>query len=276
MLLAPTLARPLTGGAPSVHPARAVSTRRTAALLALTLALACRRTDGPLLAPRYLLGLSPGPSFTVLGATLYADQHIRYRDAQCVGVELTQGREPPMLDGGRVELWVVGGDQIGHVDHSPQGRYQAAVRSVLAPGTRVAGNLVGSAAVPAHRFHAPAHVPLPVERIKPDGGFTLRPGEPLPVTWRGSDSSHVAIVVTVSRGPAESAATGWMLTCVAPRARGRFSIPPSAFPRAHVPADADTVTVTVAADDRVQEGEYALDVTPVGSAEDMAVGRFVR
>ncbi len=247
-------------------------------LLAAVVALASchRRPTGPSLAPRYLLGLSPGPSFTVLGATLYADRDLRYRDAQCLGVKLAQGREPPMLDGGRVELWVVGGDQIGHVDHSADGRYHAAVRSALAPGTRVAGNLVGSASVPAHRFHSPAHVPLAVQRIKPDPGFSLRLGEPLPVTWRGGDSSHVALVVTVSRGPAENAADGWLLTCVVPRGRGRFSIPPTAFPREHVPADADTVTVTVAADDRVEEEEYALDVTPVGSAEDQAAGRLVR
>jgi hypothetical protein len=43
-----------------------------------------------------------------------------------------------------------------------------------------------------------------------------------------------------------------------------------------MPSDADTVTVTVAADDRVVEEEYALDVTPVGSADDRAVGSFAR
>lgn len=246
-------------------------------LLAVVAIAAChRRPAGPAPAPRYLLGLSPGPSFAVLGATLYADRDLRYRDGQCLGVKLVQGREPPMLDGGRVELWVVGGDQIGHVDRSPEGRYHAAVRSVLPPGTRVAGNLVGSASIVAHRFHSPAHVPLPVQRIKPDAGFSLRLGEPLPVTWRGGDSSHVALVVTVSHGPAEAATDGWLLTCVVPRGRGRFSVPATALPREHIPADADTVTVTVAADDRVVEEEYALDVTPVGSAEDQAAGRFVR
>ncbi len=260
-----------------MHPSVTVTPLRRSLLAAFVAAVACRRSPaGPAPAPRYLLGLSPGPSFTVLGATLYADRDLRYRDSQCLGVKLVQGHEPPMLDGGRVELWVVGGDQIGHVDRSPAGRYHAAVRSVLTPGTRVAGNLVGSPSVAAHRFHSPAHVPLPVQRIRPDAGFALRLGEPLPVTWRGSDSSHVAIVVTVSRGPAEAATEGWLLTCVAPRGRGRFSIPATAFPREHIPADADTVTVTVAADDRVVEEDYALDVTPVGSAEDQAVGRFVR
>jgi len=245
-------------------------------LLALLLVAGCRHRARPPAAPRYLLGLSPGPSFTVLGATLYADRDLRHRDSECLGVKLVQGREPPMLDGGRVELWVVGGDQIGHVDRSPDGRYHAAVRSSLAPGTRVAGNLVGSASVAAHRFHTPARVPLAVQRIKPDTGFSLRVGEALPITWRGGNSSHVAIVVTVSRGPAESATDGWLLTCVVPRGRGRYSIQPTALPREHIPADADTVTVTVAADDRVVEDEYAFDVTPVGSAEDQAVGRFVR
>ncbi len=248
-----------------------------ASLLALALcAAACRRPGGPALAPRYLVGLSPGPSFAVLGATLYADRDLVYRDAQCLGVALAGGREPPMLDAGRVELWVVGGDPIGHVDRSADGRYHAAVRTALEPGTRVAGNLVGSSAVPGHRFHTPARIPRAIQRIKPDAGFALRAGEALPVTWRGGDSSHVALVVTVSRGPADAAQTAWLLTCVVPRGRGRFVIPAGAFPRARMPSDADTVTVTVAADDRVVEEEYALDVTPVGSADDQAVGRFAR
>lgn len=247
-----------------------------ASLLALAALVSCRRPAGAGLAPRYLLGLSPGPSFSVLGATLYADRDLRYRDAQCLGVSLAGGREPPMLDGGRVDLWVVGGDPIGHVDRSAEGRYHAAVRGVLEPGTRVAGSLAGSTSVEAHRFHSPAHVPLAVQRIKPDAGFALRRGEPLPVTWRGGDSSHVMLVVTVSRGPAEQASAGWLLTCVVPRGRGRFSIPAAAFPAGQVPADADTVTVTVAADDRVAEEEYALDVTPVGSADDQAVGVYRR
>lgn len=249
---------------------------RRALLLGLLAAIACHRSDGPALAPRYLVGLSPGPSFAVLGATLYPDRALLYRDARCLGVSLAEGREPPMLDAGRVELWVVGGDPIGRVERSAEGRYHAAVRTVLAPGTRVAGNLVGGTAVPAHRFHSPAHVPLAVRRIKPDAGFTLRAGEGLPVTWRGGDSSHVALVVTVSRGPADAARDGWLLTCVVPRARGRFVIPASALARARMPADADTVTVTVAADDRVEEEEYALDVTPVGSADDQVVGAYAR
>lgn len=252
------------------------SPRASLLALALLASASCRRTAEPSLAPRYLLGLSPGPSFTVLGATLYADRDLQYHDANCLGVTLTGGREPPMLDGGRVELWVVGGDPIGRVDRSPDGRYHAAVRTALPPGTHVAGNLVGSNSVPAHRFRTPAHVPLAIQRIKPDAGFALRAGEGLPVTWRGGDSSHVALVVTVSHGPADTAQTGWLLTCVVPRGRGRFAIPASAFPRARIPADADTVTVTVAADDRVVEEEYALDVTPVGSAEDQAVGSFAR
>lgn len=249
-----------------------------ASLLALALLApaACRRPARPALAPRYLLGLSPGPSFAVLGATLYADRDLRYRDAQCLGAPLAGGGEPPMLDGGRVELWVVGGDILGHVDRSPDGRYHAAVRASLAPGTRVAGSLVGSNAVPAHRFRSPARVPRAVERVGPDAGFALRAGAGLPVAWRGGDSSHVALVVTVSRGPADAAQAGWLLTCVVPRARGRFVIPAAAFAQAGVPADADTVTVTVAADDRVVEGEYALDVTPVGSAEDRVAGAFAR
>jgi hypothetical protein len=247
-----------------------------ASLLALALLASCRRPGGPSLAPRYLLGLSPGPSFAVLGATLYADRDLQYRDASCLGTSLAGGREPPMLDGGRLDLWVVGGDPIGHVDRSADGRYHAAVRTALEPGTRVAGSLAGSNDVPAHRFHSPPHVPLAVQRIKPDAGFTLRAGEGLPVSWRGGDSTHVALVVTVSHGPADAAQTGWLLTCVVPRGRGRFVIPAGAFPRARVPADADTVTVNVAADDRVVEEEYALDVTPVGSAEDQAVGAFAR
>lgn len=252
------------------------SPRASTLALALLAAASCRRPGGTTLAPRYLLGLSPGPSFTVLGATLYADQDLQYRDAQCLGVSLVEGHEPPMLNAGRGELWVVGGDPIGRVDRSPDGRYHAAVRAALEPGAQVAGSFVGSDAVPAHRFHRPARVPLAIRRIKPDAGFALRAGEGLPVTWRGGNSSHVALVVTVSRGPAEAAQTGWLLTCVVPRARGRFVIPASAFPRARVPSDADTVTVNVAADDRVAEEEYALDVTPVGSADDQAVGTFAR
>jgi hypothetical protein len=220
-----------------------------ASIAALALLVSCRRPGAPALAPRYLL---------------------------CLGVSLAAGREPPMLDGGRLDLWVVGGDPIGHVDRSAEGRYHAAVRTALEPGTRVAGSLAGSNAVEAHRFHSPAHVPLAVQRITPDAGFALRAGEGLPVTWRGGDSTHVALVVTVSRGPGDAAQSGWLLTCVVPRGRGRFVIPARAFPAGRVPADADTVTVTVAADDRVVEEEFALDVTPVGSADDQAVGTFVR
>ena len=115
-------------------------------------------------------------------------------------------------------------------------------------------------------------VPTAVTRSAPAPGFRARRGGALDVAWQGGDSSHVAIVVTASHGASETDPHGTLLTCVVPRAPGAFTVPAAAL--AAVSPDADTITVTVAADDRVAEGDYAFDVTPLGTEADVAAGSF--
>lgn len=240
--------------------------------LASLLALAsCKRAASNAPAPRFLVGISPSPEFTAIGGSFYAAQDIAYRDRDCLGVRLRDGREPAALDAGRVEAFVVGGDVLGHADRRAEGTYQAAVRAVLPAGTPVSARIAGSNGVPAHTFHTPAHVPHAVRATAPARGFALTRGQALTVRWDGGDSSDVMIVVQATRG-ADARGEGWMLTCVVPRAEGSFTIPAAALAARFIPQDADTATVVATADDRVREGEYAVDVTPVGSDDDLVSG----
>lgn len=239
-----------------------------AALLALA---SCRRKTDDAPAPRFLVGVSTSPEFTAIGGSFYAAQDIAYRDRACLGLRLRDGREPASLEAGRVEAFVVGGAVLGHADRRADGTYQAAVRAVLPAGTAVSARAAGSNAVPAHTFHTPARVPHPVRMTAPARGFALTRGQPLTVRWEGGDSSDVMIVVQVTRG-AEGRGEGWMLTCVVPRAEGSFAVPAAALAARFIPEGADTVTVVATADERVREGEYAVDVTPVGSDDDLVSG----
>lgn len=242
--------------------------RLAAALLTAALATTCRRAPSVDLAPRFTLGVSPGPGLTVLGATLVGDAQVAYRDARCLGVRLRDGREPPSLEGGRVEAWVVAGAVLGHVDRDPAGRYFAQVRGSLEPGVRVSASLAGSADVPEHRFRTPAVVPRAIRRTAPARGFTVRPGAPLAVAWAEGDGRDVMVLLTING----AAGDGYQLTCVAPRAAGRFDVPGAALATSLLPPQAREVSLVAVADDRVREGDYALDVTPVGSPDDEVLG----
>lgn len=234
--------------------------------------LACRRPAAePELAPRFLLGVSVSAEFTAIGANFYATSDLAYRDAHCLGVRTRDGREPPSLEAGRVEAFVNGGAVLGHADRRSDGTYQAAVRAVLPPGTAVSATVAGSSAVAAHRFRTPARVPQPVQVRAPTRGFAIARGEALTVRWTGGDARDVMVVVQFGQGTG-SRGEGWMLTCVAPRAPGSFTVPAAALDARFVPAGADTVTVVATADDRVREGDYAVDVTPVGRDDDLVTG----
>jgi hypothetical protein len=63
-----------------------------------------------------------------------------------------------------------------------------------------------------------------------------------------------------------------MLSCVVPRAPGSFTLPAAGLAAGLIPAGVDTVTVVATADARVREGDYAIDVTPVGRDEDLVTG----
>lgn len=239
---------------------------------AAALCVGCRRPAGPDLAPRFVLGVSPGPGLTVLGATLVGDAQVAYRDARCIGVRLRDGREPPSLEGGRVEAWVVAGSVLGHVDRDPTGRYFAQVRGSLEPSVRVSARIAGSADVPEHRFHTPAVVPRAIRRTAPARGFTVSPGRALQVAWTDGDSRDVMVVVTVPGAGGD----GYQLTCVAPRSPGRFELPGTALTAALLPERAGEVSLVAVADDRVREDDYALDVTPVGTPDDEVLGAVAR
>jgi hypothetical protein len=245
---------------------------RAALLVLTTLALACRKPappEGP--APRLLVGVSTSTDMTVIGASLYPANALAYRDRACLGVRLRDGREPASLNGGRVEAFVVNGNVLGHADLTAAGVYQAAVRAVLPPGTLVSARIAGDTAVPALTFHTPAPVPQNVRVTAPARGFALTPGEGLTVRWEGGDSSDVMIVLQATRG-ANAQGDGWMLSCVVPRAPGSFTLPTAGLAAGLIPAGVDTVTVVATADARVREGDYAIDVTPVGRDEDLVTG----
>lgn len=220
------------------------------------------------------MSVNPGPNFTALGAAFYPDADVVYRDANCTAVRLREGREPASLNAGRVEAWVVSGPVLGHVDPRPDGNYQAAVRATLPHGTRLAGSVAGTAVVPAHRFRSPARVPQPVRTTAPSAGFRSDANHLPEVRWEGGDSSHVTLQSSFTRGPLEQSQDGLVLTCVVPRTAGSFTLPASAA--RVIPDGADTVALVVTATDRVQEGDYAFDVSPIGSADDVIRGTFTR
>lgn len=246
---------------------------RHAHVFAAALALvACRRgAPTSALAPHYLVGVSTSTELTAIGANFYAETDLAYRDRECLGLRLRDGREPPSLEGGRVEAFVVDGAVLGHADRRAEGVYQAAVRAVIPAGTPVSAQIAGSEGVPARRFHTPARVPQAVRAVAPTRGFSLTPGQPLRVQWQGGDSSSVMIVLQATRG-AQAAGEGWMLMCVVPRAPGGFDLPAAGLRAGLIPAGADTVTVVASADERVREGDHAIDVTPIGRDEDVITG----
>lgn len=246
-----------------------------AASLALALSVAaCRDAPADNRAPRYVVGLGPGNTFTVINATFLADSAFLYRDERCTAVALRDGAEPPSLNAGRVEAWVVAGDILGHADRKPDGAYQAAVRTPLTAGTPLSASVAGSGDVPAHRFRTPARVPSPVRRTEPSAGFAVRPGAALPVRWEGGSGSHVSI--TLSMEPAIGQGAGLLVSCVVPRAPGSFAIPAAALSAARVPADASAAQLVVVATERVREGDFAIDVALVGAEADQVTGTVAR
>lgn len=241
-------------------------------LVGLVIASSCRRGTSPEgLAPRFLVGVSTSPEFTAIGANFYPSSEIGYRDRECLGVRLRDGGEPPSLEAGRVEAFVVDGPVLGHADRSAAGVYQAAVRAVLPVGTLVSARIAGSEAVPARSFHTPARAPAAVRVVAPPAGFVLTRGRALTVRWQGGDSGSVMIVLQATGG-AGAQGVGWMLTCVVPRSPGRFELPAGGLREGLIPASANAVTVVATADERVREGDYAIDVTPVGRDVDLVAG----
>jgi len=63
---------------------------------------------------------------------------------------------------------------------------------------------------------------------------------------------------------------------VVPRAAGAFTIPAAAFSATMVPAGAQSAQLLVAATDRVREGDFALDVVPLGNEDDQVLGAYAR
>jgi hypothetical protein len=240
-------------------------------IFAFALLAACKPSPDTSLAPRFVMGVGASQDFTVFTATFVAPRDLRYHDAHCTAVGLEGGAEPPSLAGGRVEVWVAAGPVLGHVDQSPDGRYQAAVRAVLPHGTRLAGSIAGGPEVPAYRFRAPARVPAPVHKLEPSQGFVLHTTRGITVRWEGGDSSHVTTTLSFEP-PAGSHGPGALISCVVPRAPQRFTITPAVFAAARVPREATSVTLVVAATDRVRAGDHALDVSLVGSTADEVFG----
>ncbi len=250
---------------------------RSGWILASLAALSCKGAPAPdeSTAPRFVVGVAPGPGLTAFTATFSRPTDLRYRDAHCTATSLDNGTEAPSLEGGRVEVWVAGGQVLGHVDRSPGGAYRAAVRAVLPQGTRLAASVAGSADVPAHRFRSPAKVPSNVRRTAPAQGFNIRAGSGLEVRWEGGDSSHVTLTLSLEP-PQGTQGGGLLVTCVVPRAQGVFTIPAATLSPSLVPTEARSAQLLVAATDRVREGEYALDVVPLGGEDDQAVGVYAR
>lgn len=251
---------------------------RSVVILASMAVLSCRNAPPPAdesTAPRFVVGIGPGPGMTAFTASFARVSDLRYRDAHCTATSLTGGAEPPSLDGGRVEAWVAGGQVLGHVDCSSSGAYRAAVRTTLPPGTRLAASVAGGAEVPAHRFRSPAKVPTAVRHTAPAQGFNLNAGRGLEVRWEGGDSSHVSLTLSLEP-PQGTPGNGLLISCVVPRAAGVFTIPAAALSASTVPLEARSVQLLVAATDRVREGDFALDVVPLGGEDDQVVGSYAR
>lgn len=248
---------------------------RRAVLVAGVCVVACTKVSAPFESgpPQYVIGVGPGAGMTAITATFTRPQDVKFRDAHCTAVGLDDGAEPPSLEGGRVEVWVAGGQVLGHVDRGAAGAYRTAIRAVLPPGTRLAGSVAGGAGVAAHRFRAPAVVPSPVQTAAPAQGFNARPTQGLDVRWQGGDSSHVSITLSFEP-PQGTRGAGLLVSCVVPRAPGRFTVPAAAMSAAIVPHDARSVQLLVAATDRVRDGAYALDVIPLGGEGDQIVGTW--
>lgn len=248
-------------------------------MLATVVVCACKSAPAPQAepstAPRFVVGVSPGPGMTAFTASFVRESDLRYRDAHCTATSLRDGAEPPSLDGGRVEAWVAGGQVLGHTDRSAEGVYRAAVRVALPAGTPLAASVAGGADVPAHRFRSPAKVPTSVRRTAPAQGFNLRAGSGLEVRWEGGDSSHVTLTLSLEP-PQGTQGAGLLVSCVVPRSSGSFTIPAAALSPSLVPAEARSAVLLVAATDRVREGDYALDVVPLGGEDDQVVGTFAR
>ncbi len=242
--------------------------RTSLALLTLT---ACRAHDPPRQVP-YNVTVSIGTDLTVLRGSFTDPSSLAWSSPDCIGIRLHDNAEPASLPAGRINVWTPFGAVIGHVDPRPGGVYQAQVRGALPPGTHVAAAIQGSSAVPAHRFRTAPTVPARVRRLAPEGGMTLHPGAPLRVAWEGGDSSHVAVLLLAAHGSPDTAAEAWMVSCVVPRAPGGFTVPAAALARAYLPSGADTWSVAVTADNRVVEDDFALDVTPVATPDDVVTG----
>lgn len=246
--------------------------------LCLTTALvavpgSCTRTTPATESPPFVLGVSVGPEFTVLGATFTPPAAVAWRQGPCTAVTLHAGREPASLEVNRIDYWVVAGAPIGSARRRPEGNYQTAVRGTFAPGTRLAAEIVAGPEVPGHRWRTPARVPTRVRRTAPAAGFSLRTDAPLTLTWEGGDSSHVALSVTLDAA-SPTPSEGWLISCVVPRAAGRFVVPAAALSQPGAPAAARAITVALVAVDRAQEGDYALDVSPLATEEDLVRGRL--
>lgn len=67
-----------------------------------------------------------------------------------------------------------------------------------------------------------------------------------------------------------------VVSCVVPRGPGRFVVPAAAFAQPGVPPTARAVSVALVAADRAQEGEYALDVSPLAVDDDLVRGSLSR
>ena len=76
--------------------------------------------------------------------------------------------------------------------------------------------------------------------------------------------------------PQGSRGDGLLINCVVPRAPGVFVVPAAATRAALVPAGAVSVQLLVAATNRVQEDDYAIDVTPLGGEADQTFGTLAR
>ncbi len=243
-----------------------------AGLVGLVVCLGCSRSQSADGAPPYVLGVSVGPEFIVLGATFAPPEAVAWRQGPCTATRLRNGREPANLEGNQVDYWVVAGAHLGAARRRSDGTYQAVVRGTLPPGTRLAAEIVGSPDVPGHRWRTPARVPSRVRRRAPEAGFLLRPAEGLALAWEGGDSSHVALSVTLDTGETGAGGEGWLVNCVVARAPGRFAVPGAAFVHAGVPAGVRAVSVAMVAADRAREGDYALDVSPLATDPDLVRG----
>jgi len=223
-------------------------------------------------APRNVVVVGPGAEFTVIMGSFTAPRDLRYHDPHCLAVPTHDGAEPVSANAGRLEVWVVGGPILGHVERNGDAMYQTAVRTVLAPGTRVSAHFPGSSEVPAHRFRTSATVPSPIHREHPRTGFVLRAGEGLPVRWSRGEASHVTLTLTLE--PSDGRGEGLLITCVVPASSRAFTVPARAI--ALAPEGVARARLVLVATGRAQEGDFALDVVLVGRDDAEATGTFVR